>query len=89
MNQGFDVKEFILLGDKIHSGNATNEEKDEYMKLLYQNGKLKWRHYDAYLRNKDDKEMLQAGLAIGGIISLGYLLSELLGDSKLIENQRL
>lgn len=82
MNTDFDYRQFTLLGDKVKSGNATTQERDEFMKMLFQNGRLTKTQYDDYLKNKNKNDIVDVGLAIGGIILIGYLLSELFGGSK-------
>lgn len=79
MKANFDYRKFTILGDKVKSGNATIQEKDEFMKMLFQNGRLSKTQYDEYLKNRNNNDIIDAALAIGGIILIGYLLAELFG----------
>jgi hypothetical protein len=82
MNTGFDFREFTLLGDKVRSGKATAQEKDQFMNALYENGNLTKQQYEHYLKSKEKDEMVNLGLAVGGILLLGYLLSEVFSGKK-------
>ena len=76
-----NVNDYIRLNSlsqKLNNNQATKDEKDEYMQLMYSYGKITSQQYQEYLRNKDDSnELVNGALAIGGIFLLGYLLSKL------------
>lgn len=69
---------FLELNEKIKSNTATQTEKNEYMEILYKNGDISKVQYEEFKsQNKDSNELLNAGMTIGGIILLSYLLSKL------------
>lgn len=70
------------LSDKVKANTATQPEKDEYMKILYQNGSITQNQYDKYLKDKTNSENINAAITIGGIILLGYLLDKLISGNK-------
>lgn len=78
MADRIDYKRILNLSNKIKNNTATNEEKDEYMALLFQNGNITKQQYDNYKSkaNSTSNDVLDAALVIGGIVLLGYLLSE-------------
>jgi len=67
----------LELNEKIKSGKANKTETDEYMRLIYQNGSITEKQFDDYTHGRNVEDILKAGLVIGGIILLGYLLSKL------------
>jgi hypothetical protein len=68
------------LSNKVKSNTATQQEKDEYMLMLYNNGSITKNQYDKYIIDKSNNESLGAAVTIGGIILLGYLISKLVGS---------
>lgn len=68
----------LTLNQKIKDKTATKTEKDEYMKLLFQNGSVTRKQYNDYLQGRNTEDILEAGLIIGGFILLGYALSKLI-----------
>lgn len=68
-----------FLGDKVKAGNATKIEKDEFIQMLYQNGSITEKQYNDYKvnGNKNVDDILNAALAIGAVILIGYLIGEL------------
>lgn len=70
------------LSDKVKANIATQEEKDEYMLMLYKNGSITQSQYDKYKKDKSNTETLGAAITIGGIILLGYLLDELINGKR-------
>ena len=78
----FDYYKLQQLSDKVKSNTATQNEKDEYMLLLYNNGSITKNQYDTYIADKSSNESLGAAITIGGIILLGYLIGKLVGTDK-------
>lgn len=76
MSNALNYKRLSYLGDKVKEGKATSAEKDEFMKMLYQHGNITTEQYNTYLNDKAKDEVLDAGLAIGAILLIGYLLKE-------------
>lgn len=70
------------LSNKVKSNTATQQEKDEYMLMLYNNGSITKNQYDKYITDKSNNESFGAAVTIGGIILLGYLISKLVGNDK-------
>lgn len=78
MANNLDYNRLNTLSRKIKNNTATKQEKDEYMLLLYQNGNITQKQYQDYKADGNaGAEVLQAGIAIGGIILFAYLLGEL------------
>lgn len=76
MSKVLNYKRLSYLGDKVKEGKATKVEKDEFMLMLYQHGNITKEQYSTYLNDKTKDEVLDAGLAIGAILLIGYLLKE-------------
>ena len=72
-----DYKRLEILNKKVKSGAATESEKDEYMKLLFQNNSITKSQYDKYLADKSSDNVLSAAVTIGGILLLGYIIGKL------------
>ena len=72
-----DYNRLQYLNNRIKKGLATNSEKDEYMNLLYDNGSITKNQYDKYFSNRSADNILSTAITIGGIILLGYLISEI------------
>lgn len=77
-----DYYKLQQLSDKVKSNTATQNEKDEYMLLLYNNGSITKNQYDTYITDKSSNESLGAAITIGGIILLGYLISKFVDSEK-------
>ncbi|MFY8097262.1 MAG: hypothetical protein ACOVMH_05540 [Flavobacterium sp.] len=65
------------LSDKVKANTATQSEKDEYMKMLYQNGSITQNQYEKYLKDKSNNDLWETAKTIGGILLLGFLLKKL------------
>lgn len=76
-----NYKRLEQLSDKVKNNTATQQEKDEYMAMLYENGSITQSQYDKYLNDKNSDETIGAAVVIGGIVLLGYLISELFGNN--------
>lgn len=76
MSNVLDYKRLSHLGDKVKTGNASVAEKDEYMLILFKHGNITKEQYNTYLNDKSKNEILDAGLAIGAILLIGYLIKE-------------
>lgn len=75
-----DYRRLSLLGDKVKANQATKAEKDEFMSMMYQSGKITQAQYNDYLNEKNSDAILNASLAIGAIVLLGYLIGKLLDE---------
>ena len=72
-----------LLGDKVKAGAATKAETDEFMLILYQNGRINEVQYQQYVAGQNKKatdEIVNAALAVGAVVLIGYLLKEMFGS---------
>ncbi len=69
-----NTQKLSTLSQKIQNGTSTKAEKDDYMWMLYQNGSITKIQYDNYNTENNANEVLNAGLAIGAVILLGYLM---------------
>lgn len=74
---GLDYQRLALLGDKVRSGLASVTEKDEYMSLLYRNGSITSQQYNDYKSGQNKDDILNAALAVGAVLLIGYLIKEL------------
>jgi len=72
-----DYKRLEILNNKVKNGVATESEKDEYMKLLFQNNSITKNQYDKYLADKSSDNVLSTAVTIGGILLLGYIINKL------------
>lgn len=72
-----DYSRLSELGDKVKGGIATKKEKDEFMLLLYQDGKITPQQYNDYANGRNSDELINAGLAVGAVILMGYLVSQI------------
>ena len=80
MSNNLDFRRLSYLGDKLKAGLATKQEKDEYMLILYKNGSITQKQYNDYLANANKTntdEIVNAALAVGAVLLIGYLISEM------------
>lgn len=75
--QDIDYRRLSNLGDKVRAGNASKLEKDEFMRMLYDNGSITEIQYSNYLKNQNVEEIMKAALAVGVVILIGYLLKSM------------
>lgn len=81
MSSKINYQRLSYLGDKVKLGSATKAEKDEFMDILYQNGSITPKQYNDYKTNGNKintEEILNAALAVGAVLLIGYLISEML-----------
>lgn len=76
-NNILDTHRLQFLVDKIRKNIASKSEKDEYMLILFKNGSITQKQYQDFLNDKNTEDIINAAVAIGAIILLGYLLSKL------------
>ncbi len=77
---GINYPRLSLLGDKVKAGQASKAETDEFMLMLYQNGRISENQYQLYINGLNKKatdEVVNAALAVGAILLIGYLLKEM------------
>lgn len=61
----------------INSKQATAEQKREYINILYRNGNITKEQFDAYQKNQNADEIINAALTIGGVLLATWLLTKL------------
>lgn len=72
-----DYRRLSYLGERVKTNLASKPEKDEYMLMLRQSNNITEQQYNDYLANRNTEEILNAALAIGAIVLIGYVLKEL------------
>lgn len=80
MSNNLDFQKLSYLGDRLRTGLATKQEKDEYMLILYRNGNITQKQYNEYLANgnkTNTDEIVEAALAVGAVLLIGYLIKEI------------
>lgn len=80
MSNHLDFGRLSYLGDRLKAGLATKQEKDEYMLILYKNGSITQKQYNEYLANGNKTstdEIVNAALAVGAVLLIGYLIKEI------------
>jgi hypothetical protein len=75
--KGLNYERLSYLGDKVKAGTATKSEKDEFMLLLYQNGNITAVQYNDYVDGRNTDKIINAALAVGAVVLIGYLLKRL------------
>ena len=65
-----------FLGEKIKNNLANKQEKDEYMSLLYHDHLITQDQYNNYLKSNNTDEIIKAGLVVGAIALIAYLLAK-------------
>ena len=75
-----EYKYLLDLKKRIEKNQATDEEKKQYVEILYNNGSITKEQYNNFLQNKNTDDIIKAGLVIGGVLLATWLLSKLLGD---------
>ncbi len=80
MSSIINYERLSFLGDKVKANAATKEERDEFMMMLYQNGSISPSQYNEYVLNgnkANTDEIVNAALAIGAVLLIGYLIKEI------------
>ena len=80
MSSIINYQRLSFLGDKVKLGTATKPEKDEFMHMLFKNGSITPKQYNDYVANgntTNTEEIVNAALAIGAVLLIGYLISEI------------
>lgn len=79
-----DYSRLIYLNQRVKDNLATQEERDEYILDLYNNGNITKKQYDAYRNGNSDltEDVIKAAVTIGGILLVAYLISKLFDNGK-------
>ncbi len=72
-----DYNRLLKLKRLIDTRQANTIDKKEYIELLYRNGNITKQQYQAYLRNQNTDEIINAALTIGGVLLATWLISRL------------
>ena len=75
-----DYDRLLHLKRLIDNNQATISDKNEYMKILLQNGSITQNQYNSYMINQNSEEIVRAALTIGGVILAAWLISKLVED---------
>lgn len=78
--RSINYQRLSYLGDKVKLGTSTKAEKDEFMLMLYQNDNITIKQYNEYLangNNSNNDEIVNAALAVGAVLLIGYLIGEI------------
>jgi hypothetical protein len=71
-----DVKRLYELQQKIDSDSATRQEKNELMRMLYENESLSTELYTNYINGKRTESLLKTGNTLACLILFSYELSK-------------
>lgn len=72
-----DYNRLLQLKTLINNKQANSEQKKEYMDILYRNGNITKTQYEAYLKNQNSDDIIDAALTIGGVLLAAWLLKKL------------
>jgi len=72
-----DYSRLLELKRLIDNKQASSEQKREYLNVLYRNGNITKEQYDAYLKNQNADEIINAALTIGGVLLATWLIAKL------------
>jgi ribonuclease HII len=72
-----DHSRLLELKGLIDSKQATTEQRREYIDILYRNGNITREQFEAYQKNQNTEEIINAALTIGGVILATWLISKL------------
>jgi len=76
LTSDIDYYRLSLLGNKVKTGHATTEEKDEFMLLMLQANRITQDQYNKYKSNIDADALIKAALTVGAVFLLAHLLDE-------------
>ncbi|MBQ3831985.1 MAG: hypothetical protein II815_02315 [Bacteroidales bacterium] len=65
---------FRELNHKVNKGTATKEEKDEYMRMMLEAGKITQDQYDRYKSGEQSDALLSIAMFAGAVLLLGWIL---------------
>ena len=65
---------FRELNHKVNKGTATKSEKDEYMRMMLDAGKITQDQYDRYKSGEQSDVLLSIAMLAGAVLLLGWIL---------------
>lgn len=72
-----DYSRLLELKRLIDNKQAEPSHKKEYIELLYRNGNITEQQYQAYIKNQNTDDIINAALTIGGVILATWLITKL------------
>lgn len=72
-----DYSRLLELKRLINNKQASSEQKREYLNILYRNGNITKEQFDAYQKNQNADEIINAALTIGGVLLATWLIAKL------------
>lgn len=72
-----DYNRLLELKRLIDYKQADTNQKKEYIGLLYRNGNITEQQYQAYMKNQNTDEIINAALTIGGVLLATWLIGKL------------
>lgn len=72
-----DYNRLLELKRLIDNKQADSGQKKEYIELLYRNGNITEQQYQAYHKNQNTEDIINAALTIGGVLLATWLISKL------------
>lgn len=72
-----EYSRLLELKKLIQNKQATAEQKKEYISILYRNGSITKEQFDAYQKNQNADEIINAAMTIGGVLLATWLISKL------------
>ena len=77
--KNIDYNRLLELKRLIRNDIASKKDKKEYMTLLHKNGNITNEQYGKFLHDKNDNDVINAALTIGGVLLATWLLTKLFG----------
>ena len=74
--ENINVTRLSELRQKIETESATKQEKNELMRMLYENDSLSTELYTHYINGKYTESLLKTGNTLACLILFGYELSK-------------
>lgn len=72
-----EYQKLMDLKDLIGNGKADASQKNEYMKLMFENGHITKKQYNDYISNPDSDYLIKGALTIGAVLLASWLVSKL------------
>lgn len=72
-----EYRRLAALGEKIHLGQSSLAEKNEFIEYIYASGKMDRDLYDKYKAGKYSERILNTALIIGVVSLLKYVFEKM------------
>lgn len=72
-----DYSRLLELKRFIDNKQASSEQIQEYLNILYRNENITKEQYDAYKKNQNADDIIKAALTIGGVLLASWLIAKL------------